>query len=203
MAILAQCPICSTKQSKKNKRCKCGEDLDKAKRSKRVKFWIRYRIPGGKQRAESVGYSIEEAKNAESKRRVQKRENRFFEITVDPHLTFFDLTKWYLNLNSVKALSSYACYKSTIANFNGVFGDQQVNTIKPTDLEDYQKMRKEQGAAVATIDREVIVAGSMVRKAWGDDIVSDRPVKTFHKVKNLLKTVNQLFISHYQTPSLE
>jgi len=37
MAILGECPACHKKQSVKNKRCRCGEDLDKAKESKRVK----------------------------------------------------------------------------------------------------------------------------------------------------------------------
>jgi hypothetical protein len=38
MIILAECPICPREQATKNKACKCGEDLDKAKRSKRVKY---------------------------------------------------------------------------------------------------------------------------------------------------------------------
>jgi hypothetical protein len=40
MAILAECPICHRKQATKNKVCKCSENLDKAKKSKRVKYWI-------------------------------------------------------------------------------------------------------------------------------------------------------------------
>lgn len=62
MSILAECPFCHKRQSAKNKRCKCGEDMDKLKRSKKVKYWITYRMPNGKQRRESVGYSIEEAR---------------------------------------------------------------------------------------------------------------------------------------------
>ena len=34
MAILAECPACHKKQKAKNKLCKCGEDLDKAKKAK-------------------------------------------------------------------------------------------------------------------------------------------------------------------------
>jgi hypothetical protein len=44
MAILAECPMCHNKQSNKNKTCKCGEDLDQAKRSKRIKYWIRIQM---------------------------------------------------------------------------------------------------------------------------------------------------------------
>jgi hypothetical protein len=80
MAILAECPICHNKQATQNKVCKCGENLDKAKRSKRVKYWIQYRLPGGKQRKEFVSYSIAEARDADGKRRVQKKENRIFDM---------------------------------------------------------------------------------------------------------------------------
>ena len=81
MAILAECPICHKKQKVTNKKCwnektkrGCGADLDKAKRSRRVRYWIQYRLPNGKQRKEFVGCSIEEARDADGKRRVQKRE---------------------------------------------------------------------------------------------------------------------------------
>jgi hypothetical protein len=104
MAILAQCPICHKKQSVNHKVCigrikgdiPCGAALDKLKRSKKVKYWISYRVPGGKQRLEFVGYSIQEAKDAEGKRRSQKRENRIFDIKPDSKMTFNELTKWYL-----------------------------------------------------------------------------------------------------------
>ena len=77
MAILAQCPICRRKQSAKNKKCKCGESLDKFKKAKKVKYWIDYPLPGGKVRRESVGsfeglnaYSITDAQAALAKRTV-------------------------------------------------------------------------------------------------------------------------------------
>ena len=66
MAILSQCPICRRKQANRNKICiNCGNDMDKSKRSKKVRFWINYVLPGGKQRREFVGYSIREARDAD------------------------------------------------------------------------------------------------------------------------------------------
>ena len=71
MAVLAECPVCHRKQSAKNKNCKCGEDLDKAKRSKRVLFWIDDWVPGnGKQLRTHMGTSIEEVRDANEKRRT-------------------------------------------------------------------------------------------------------------------------------------
>ena len=94
MSILAECPFCKRKQSVKNKLCKCGENLDKLKRSRKVRYWINYRLPGGKQRRESVsafkdlnGYSIEDARIALSKRQIQKREKRILDMLPESTIT--------------------------------------------------------------------------------------------------------------------
>jgi hypothetical protein len=102
-----------------------------AKKSKRVRFWINYRLPGGKQKRESVGYSIEEARDAEGKRRSQKRENRIFDVKPDAKMSFNELTKWYLTLESVKALARYPILKINLNSFNAEFGDMTVNKQKP------------------------------------------------------------------------
>ncbi len=66
MGVLAQCPVCKTRQSVKKKVCKrCGEDFDKAKAAKRVNYWISYRLPSGKQKQEAVRDSIEDARAAD------------------------------------------------------------------------------------------------------------------------------------------
>ena len=57
------------KQAAKNKLCTWGAHLDKFKESKKVKYWINYTLPDGKQRREAVGYSIEEARDAKGKNR--------------------------------------------------------------------------------------------------------------------------------------
>jgi hypothetical protein len=61
--------------------------LDEAKKKKKVRYWISYRMPDGTQRRESVGalegldpYSITDAKEALAKRQVQKRERKIFDI---------------------------------------------------------------------------------------------------------------------------
>jgi hypothetical protein len=82
MAILAECPRCHKKQGVKNRLCACGEDLVKAKRGQRVRYWVNYRLPNGKQRREFVGndengnpLGIEAARAADGKRKAQKIEN--------------------------------------------------------------------------------------------------------------------------------
>jgi len=53
MFILAQCPICRRRQSLKNDSCLCGENLVKAKASKRVRYCYStaYRVADKKKRA--------------------------------------------------------------------------------------------------------------------------------------------------------
>ncbi len=187
MSILAECPMCHNKQSIKNKFCKCGRDLDKAKRSKRVKYWVVYRTPNGKQRKESVGYSISEAKDADGKRRGEKRENRIFDIKIDTKMKFSELADWYLGLESVKALASYWLVELCLNKFNAEFGNMIVADVKLADLENYQARRKKDGKAPATIDHEIGKAKTMIFKAFDNDLVGGEALKAFRRVKRTLK----------------
>ncbi len=117
MAILAECPICRKRQSAKNKICACGENLDRAKRSRRVKYWISYRLPNGKQRREMIGFSIEEARAAEGKRKAQKKENRIFDMLPESKMTFRELSEWFLDLPSVMDRAYYPTLKINLSSF--------------------------------------------------------------------------------------
>ena len=196
MAILAECPICHRKQSAKKKRCRqCGEDLDKAKRARKVRFWISYRMPDGKQKREFVGsfeglkgHSIEDAKKAEAKKMTLKAEKKLMDVRNDTKMTFQELSDWYLGLEKVKVLSSYWRVKMSLQRFNEEFGGKIVSTIKPADLENYQVQRKVQGKADATIDQEIGAAKRVIYKGFDNDLVGGDTLKSFKSVEKLLKS---------------
>lgn len=195
MAILAECPRCHKKQAVKNRKCVCSEDLVKAKRAKKVRYWVNYRLHNGTQRREFVGndpdgqpLGIEDARAAEGKRKAQKYENPgILEKVPAEKMTFTELADWYLTLNPVKKLASYWRVQGALANFNKVLGDRIVSTLKPLDLEDYQEKREEEGRAPATIDMEISLVKTMVTKAFDNDLVDGRTVKAFRVVKRKLK----------------
>lgn len=189
MAILAECPLCHRKQAVKNRNCAaCESDLVKPKRSGKVRYWIHYRITGGKQRWEFAGVSIEEARAAEGKRKAQKVENpAILERVPGERMTFNELAEWYLDLSTVKKLVSLERIKIAIANFNMKFGERIISSLKPLDLEDYQEKREEEGRAAATIDMEICIAKTMVTKAFDNDLVDGRTVKAFRTVKRKLR----------------
>jgi integrase len=187
MAILAECPSCHRKQSLRNRVCYCGKDLVKAKRSNTVQYSISYWLPGGKQKRELIGSSLEKAKDAEGKRRSQKREGRIFEITAEAKMTFKELTDWYLSLEKIKRLRSYETLKFRMQNFDSVFGGMVVGNIKPMDLENYQSRRKSEGKADQTVDEEIGQARAVINKAFDNDMVGGEILKVFRRVKKLLK----------------
>ena len=193
MGILAECPRCHKKQSVKNKTCDCGENLDKAKRSRRVKYWVSYYLPGRKERREAVRgeginpYSIEDARAFESKRKVQKREKRVFDMLPESKMTFEELADWYLNQEKVKALKSFATVRVYIGKFNQKFGSAIVGNIKLADLENLQAKRLREGMKPKTVDDELNYAKGMVIKAFDNDLVGGDVLKTFRRVKRTLK----------------
>ena len=186
MAILAECPVCHNRQSVRNKVCSCGENLEKAKRSNRVQYSIVYWLRG-KQKRETIGTSIEEARDADGKRKVQKRENRIFDILPQANMTFEDLSGWYLKLESVKSKKYFWNLELCLSKFNRIFGDRIVSDIKTSELEDYQAKRVSEGKAASTIDQEVGAAKAVINKAFNDDMVGGHVLKRFKNIKKLLK----------------
>jgi integrase len=134
-----------------------------------------------------VGFSIKEAQDAEGKRRSQKRENRIFDVKPEANMTFNELTKWYLNLETVKSKAYYDTLVINLSSFNKVFGETKVMNIKKSDLENYQASRKSKGYSDSYVDQEIGAARSVIFKAFDDDKVSVDNVRVFKKVKKLLK----------------
>jgi len=201
MGILAECPTCHAKQSIRNKKCKCGLNLDDAKKRNRLKnkdggvrYWIAYRMPDGKQRRESVGafegldaYSLDDAKAADAKRMVQKKEKRIFDMLPESETTFDELSEWYLSLKSVKRLATCTRIEIALSRFNAVFGHRTVDDVKRTDLENYQEQRLDDGMAPATVDMELSIAKTMVTRAFDDDRIGGDVLKAFRTVRKKLK----------------
>jgi hypothetical protein len=174
----------------------CGENLDKAKQAKNVKYWIHFRLPGGKQRLEQVGYSIEEARDAEGKRRGQKREGRFFEMLPASKIRFKELTKWFLPVEKNKVFSEqtgedyFKVKKIHLESFNSIYGDIIVNEIAPADLEAYKAKRKQAKLSDSYIDQELGSVASMINTAFENEKVGGNVFKVFKNRKRLLKKKN-------------
>ena len=190
MAILAECPFCHKKQAVKNKRCDCGADIEKLKRAKeKVRYWIAYRLPGGKQKREAVGYSIEEARDADGKRRSQKRENRIFDIKPEAKMTFSELAEWFLS--SRKGEGQGILYNSRNQPeelSQRIFGSMTVMRHKAGQSGKLPGgCKKEAGYSDSYVDHEIGAARTMINKAFDNDIVGGDTLKAFKKVKKLLK----------------
>jgi integrase len=197
MAILAECPFCHRRQTVKSNKCLsqngngCGADLEKAKRAGKVHYWIAYRLPGGKQKFEKLtgenSTSIEYARDADAKRKVQNRENRIFDVKPEAKMTFLALTDWYLNLEKVKSMAYFPTLKIYLKKFNSEFGNTIVNRIKAADLENLQAKRKAEGKADSTVDQEIAAARVVIKTGFDHDLVGGETLKVFKKVKRLLE----------------
>jgi len=188
MGVMVQCPICRVKQSVNNKRCKCGEDLVKAKRSKRVKYWIYYRIPGSRRlHNQIVGDDLQDAKDAFAKRMVQKREHKFFDMLPKANLTFAELFKWYFELPAVKALGMFEVSKIHAAHFLKKFGDLKANALKSSQLTDYQTELTAAGLSASYVDQILGTAKAMMNKAFRDFKVSGDALRPFKLLQRTLK----------------
>jgi len=187
MTVLIECPICKKYLSLKRKACKCGADLDKLKKQKeKIRYWIQYRMPDGRQRKEYSGHSIEVARAGDGKRKAQKKEGRILDMLPESKITFNELTEWFLALPKKKKLAYYEVLKINLKSFNQVFGDKPIKDIEKEDLENYQIQRQEQGKSASYIDQEIGAASGMIKEAWDNNKVSGDSLKPFKKVNKLL-----------------
>jgi hypothetical protein len=91
-----------------------------------VRYCIDVALPGGKVRREFVEYSIDDAKAADGKRKVQKKEDRIFDMLPDSKKTFSELSEWFLGQDSVKNLSYFSAIQAHLKLFNAHLGKHTV-----------------------------------------------------------------------------
>jgi integrase len=198
--VLQECPICKFRQKLANKKCKCGESLGKAKRSRRIRYWIKYRVPGSKKQWwQPIGLFLKEAQDADAKRKVQKRENRIFDMIPMADYTFTQLLKWYMELESVKRLAMFNVVGIHAAHFNKEFGERKVTQLKATEVGNFQAKLKRQGYAPSYIDQIIATVKTAVNAAFNDDLIPGDCLKPFLKTKKLLKkgaNAREVVISH-------
>lgn len=187
MGVVVQCPICRVKQALKNKRCRCGEDLVQAKKSRRVKYWIKYRVPGSRREYyQVVGHNLKDAQDAYAKRQVQKREHKFFEMLPMADSTFAELFEWYLDLPAVKSLAMFKVLDVHANHFQGKFGDVKVNALRNSQLREYQAELKKIYSA-SYVDQIIGTAKAVINQAFEDFKISGECLRPFKKLPRALK----------------
>lgn len=184
--IMAQCPICRRKQAVKNKVCKCGENLDKAKKNGRVKYYIAYYI-GKKLIREMVGTSYADAVAAEGKRNAQKAEGLKILNKKDRAVTFNQIKEWFSEQPTKKSLKYFPVLMINLSTWCKEFGDYPIYSITAHDIKTYQHKRKQAGKSDAYVDQEVAAARSMLNTAWEAEKIDGEALLPFRRVKKLLK----------------
>ena len=158
---------------------------------KGVKYHIVYRV-NGKQRQEFVGLSIKDARDADSGRKTQQRENRLedmLDIQADARMSFSELTAWYTTVEKTRCKTegiSFRRKQNCLDNFNAVFGEAIVRDVEVADLERY-KLDRTKEVSERQVDYEIGEVKKMMRTAWDSNKISGRTWKLFGSVKKVLK----------------
>ncbi|UCF85728.1 MAG: tyrosine-type recombinase/integrase [Desulfobacteraceae bacterium] len=197
MAILAECPQCHKKQSVKRKKCKCGLELNKTKKSKQVKYHLVYRV-NGKQKWRSISSfngpdgkpfdtcSFEDARDVEAQFRVSKKQGnlQIFDPIPETDWTLKQLVKWYnkeiLPVKVVKRnLKAPDSIKISLSKFNEVFGSFKVIDVTHARIQKYIADRLTEGSAKSTINRIIVYAQEAVKHAVKNDKLPGKVLKMF------------------------
>ena len=180
MAVYQQCPTCKENGKRliplKHSQCiKCGTDLARARRAKRVRYWVRYKLPGGQDKKQYVGMSRTGAEAYDDQVRSTKTAKRKGPAS---NWTYEELFAWYEHgiLPSLKAdPKTKGRYIDAYRHWEGLFGKLKVNETDITHILRYQSHREALGKSASTINREVQFVGRVV-KAGGKNKKIDRDV---------------------------
>jgi integrase len=185
MAIILECPVCRRKSAWNTKKCSyCGVNLKKAKDNNECKIHFVHR-ENGKQ----IWQKVESLDDAEKLQKEYDRQRKDKEPVSLPNgrLTFQDLADWFLENESVKALSYYPTLRYKLRSFVAEFGKHTVSEIKPMQLENFQAKLKAKGYSDSYVDQIIGAARNALRKAVDNDRVSESALRPFRKISKILK----------------
>jgi integrase len=137
MGLLLECPSCKTRNSPKNRACKCGSALNRL--SGRV-WWIEW-YQDGQRKRERIGPNKTAAEQRLREVQSAKVEGRYIHKSPDCHTRFEELAKWYLTLDKAKAKKSYDRDKRSVGKLCAFLGNHLLRDITPAMVEKYIHIR--------------------------------------------------------------
>jgi len=141
-------------------------------------YWIdyTYRADGRKKRKrEKIGTSKKLALDVLAKRTTQIKEGKWWQIEKQKEIYFGDFSQEFLERHS-RNKRSFRRDEGIVKILNNRFGDKLLHRITPLMVEDYRKIRLDEGRAKATVNREVACLKCMFNKATLWDKAKENPV---------------------------
>jgi len=125
------------------------------------------------------------AKAIEAKVKTEIVEGTYFEKLIGRKKTFKGLMDKFLKVHAPKVSDSMQkSYRTSLRHLNSFFGKSNLLSVLPRNISKYKMLRKEEGAAPATINRELAMlskAFSLAVKEW--EWLKDNPVSKVPREK--------------------
>lgn len=141
------------------------------RRGKHGIFWYRFRFGGRMIHESSKSESKTLAREAERKRRRQLEEkwNKIEKRKLPPRFSEA-ATAWLEKRKPNLAEGTVETYEAALKHLRDAFGGKLVCDIEAVDVRAYQEARSKQEAAAATVNKEVICLGSILKDCgmWAD-----------------------------------
>lgn len=129
-----------------------------------------------------IGPSKAQALEVFSKRRLEVRDELFFNIKNIEPISFKDFVPDYLE-HVRKRKKSYSRYVTIMDHYLLFFSDKMLDRITPSDIERYRDLRLTQQAAPATINKEVFCLSGLCRYAIRMNRLKNNPVSGLKKLR--------------------
>lgn len=164
------CPKCRNNKELRNDKlkkitCRCGHSFDI--RPENTIYWIDYYLSDGTRKRESLGVvSKAFAETVLCKRKVEIAEGKYLDIKKEQKIKFEDFADEYLNLHC--KINNKSWFKSDCRNLTILkrfFPGRYLHEVTPHLVEQFKSVRTKEGAAPATINRQLATLKCLFNKA--------------------------------------
>lgn len=128
-------------------------------------WWIKFYVDGRPHYESTKAEHLEDARRVLDTRRGQRAKGEPIQTRLD-HVTYAEAAKALCDHYRVTGARDLAEAEGRLAHLDAWFAGRRLATIGPTDAQQYALARQQDGAANATINRELAVLGRMLRLAY-------------------------------------
>jgi integrase len=182
--LFRRCPKCSFDCGKDKQAKQLLENCPSCGSSLRNQPWFIDYYAEGTRKREVVGTNKRLVDEVIAKRRIQLKENRFFDVKKDTQSTLREIADDFLNYSRINKHKSVGRKEICIQHLLSFFGDIRLNQITPYKIEKYKDKRLNRDKRKpATVNREIAVLKAMFNLAIRHQKVITNPMKLVKLLK--------------------
>lgn len=184
MRSFRKCPKCDRQCAREKRTKRTLEYCPVCNVSLKNQPWYIDYYSNGERKREAVGTNKRFVEEVMAKRRVQNKENQFFDVKRDAQVTLDEIAADFLNYSRINKHRSVSRKDICIQHLLSFFPNKKLHQITPYAIEKYKEKRlNEDKRKPATVNREIAVLKAMFNLAIRHQKATINPMRLVRMLK--------------------